>query len=261
MKRLRASDLARMVYTHLQSALFGVVLLTAIVCTHYWYPATLENILARYDFLLLIALVTQLVLIRYKLETKEEFFVICLFHIIGTCMELFKTAVGSWQYPEPNLFRIAGVPLFTGFMYSAIGSYIARSFRLFRVSMEHEPALIHLGLLSAAIYINFFTHHYMYDARYVLIAWSVYLFRTTYIHWHTANANYRTHALLPGIAFGVLIWVAENLGTFGHAWIYPHQATAWTLVHPEKIISWYLLSMISFSLVLMIRSRTVDQHP
>jgi uncharacterized membrane protein YoaT (DUF817 family) len=111
------------------------------------------------------------------------------------------------------------------------------------------------------IYINFFTHHYMYDARYVLIAWSVYLFRTTYIHWHTANANYRTHALLPGIAFGVLIWVAENLGTFGHAWIYPHQATAWTLVHPEKIISWYLLSMISFSLVLMIRSRTVDQHP
>ncbi len=31
----------------------------------------------------------------------------------------------SWIYPEALFLRIAGVPLFSGFMYAAVGSYIA----------------------------------------------------------------------------------------------------------------------------------------
>ena len=42
---------------------------------------------------------------------------IAIFHVVGTAMEVFKTAVGSWIYPGDAFFRIGGVPLFTGFMY------------------------------------------------------------------------------------------------------------------------------------------------
>ena len=57
--------------------------------------------------------------------------VILMFHAVGTVMEIFKTSAGSWIYPEANLLRIGGVPLFTGFMYAAVGSYLARVWRLF----------------------------------------------------------------------------------------------------------------------------------
>ena len=58
---------------------------------------------------------------------------------VGTMMEIFKTSVGSWIYPEPSFFRIAGVPLFSGFMYSCVGSYIARAWRLFDFRFTHHP--------------------------------------------------------------------------------------------------------------------------
>lgn len=47
--------------------------------------------------------------------------VITIFHVVGTAMEVFKTHAGSWVYPEENFFRIGGVPLFSGFMYAAVG--------------------------------------------------------------------------------------------------------------------------------------------
>ena len=59
--------------------------------------------------------------------------------LVGTVMEMFKTGVGSWIYPEPSFFRIGGVPLFSGFMYAAVGSYIARAWRLFDFQL-HAPS-------------------------------------------------------------------------------------------------------------------------
>ena len=53
-------------------------------------------------------------------------------------MEIFLThpAIASWQYPQPAVFKILTVPLFAGFMYSAVGSF-ARSIRLLQVSFEN----------------------------------------------------------------------------------------------------------------------------
>ena len=76
--------------------------------------------------LLLAAVAIQIAMLAFRLETFEEARVIFVFHVVGTVMEIFKTSVGSWLYPEPSLLRIGGVPLFSGFMYAAIGSYIAR---------------------------------------------------------------------------------------------------------------------------------------
>jgi uncharacterized membrane protein YoaT (DUF817 family) len=69
--------------------------------------------LARYDFLFVAALLIQVVLVRARLETKDEAKVIFLFHIVGLVLEIYKThpMIGSWSYPEPGLFKIAGVPI------------------------------------------------------------------------------------------------------------------------------------------------------
>jgi Uncharacterized integral membrane protein len=94
--------------------------------------------------------------------------VILLFHAVGTAMELFKTATGSWTYPEPSLLRLGGVPLFSGFMYGSIGSYIARAWRLFDFRFIRHPPLRATLALAAAIYLNFFADHYLPDARVLL---------------------------------------------------------------------------------------------
>ena len=99
------------------------------------------------------------------LETREEARVIVLFHVAGTAMEVFKTAVGSWAYPEPSLLRIGGVPLFTGFMYAAVGSYLARAWRVFDFRFVRHPPLWALVVLAAAAYVNFFAHHVLPDVR------------------------------------------------------------------------------------------------
>ena len=92
-----------------------------MLATYFLYPP--DAALARYDFLFLAALTLQVCLLGFGLETFEEAKVIAAYHVVGTVMEIFKTSVGSWIYPEDCFFRIAGVPLFSGFMYSCIGSY------------------------------------------------------------------------------------------------------------------------------------------
>ena len=104
-------------------------------------------------------------MLAFKLEKLEEAKVILIFHIVGTFMELFKTHAGSWVYPEANLFRIGGVPLFSGFMYAAVGSYIARITRIFDMRYSYYPDLRLTLSLAAAIYVNFFTHHFTIDLR------------------------------------------------------------------------------------------------
>ena len=105
------------------ACLFGGILVGLIIATYFLYPRNAA--LARYDFLCMVAV--QVVLLASRLETWEEAKVILMYHLVGTVTEVFKTSVGSWIYPEPNFFRIAGVPLFSGFMYSCIGSYICRA--------------------------------------------------------------------------------------------------------------------------------------
>ncbi len=117
------------------------------------------------DFLTLAALAIQCVLIASRLESREEAKVILMFHVVGTLMEVFKTSVGSWVYPEASFLRIGGVPLFSGFMYASIGSYIARAWRLFDFRFTHHPPFVATVWLAIAIYINFFTHHFLPDAR------------------------------------------------------------------------------------------------
>lgn len=93
-------------------------------------------------FLTLAAIGIQIVMLATRMETWEEARVIAAFHVVGTVMEIFKTSVGSWIYPEPSVLRIAGVPLFTTTtMYAAVGSFMARCWRLFDFRFTRHPPL------------------------------------------------------------------------------------------------------------------------
>ena len=47
----------------------------------------------------------------------------------------------------------------------------------------------------------------------------------------------------------LFIWFGENIGTFSAVWLYPHQAGGWRLVHWGKFGSWFLLLLVSYTLV------------
>lgn len=102
------------------ACLFGGLMLTAIIGIRLLWQDDWP--IHRYDALLAFALMTQALFLRLRLETWEEARVILLFHLTGTAMEWFKVYAGSWAYPEPAIFKLMGVPLFSGFMYAAVGS-------------------------------------------------------------------------------------------------------------------------------------------
>ena len=232
------------------ASLFGALLLALLIATHLFYPKGAP--LSRYDCLLLAAIAMQAAMLAAKLETWEEAKVIFIFHLVGTAMEVFKTSVGSWIYPEASLLRIGGVPLFTGFMYAAIGSYIARCWRLFDFRFSHHPPLPLLGLLGIGIYVNFFTHHYVADLRLALFAATALLFGRCWVYFKVWR-RWRRMPLLLGFALVALfIWLAENIGTFTAAWMYPHQRHGWALVPSSKLGAWFLLMIISYALVAML---------
>ena len=232
------------------ACLFGAIMLALLLGTFLWYPKSAA--LARYDFLFLAALAVQALMLIFKLETWEEAKVIFIYHIVGTMMEIFKTAVGSWIYPEPAFFRIGGVPLFTGFMYAAVGSFIARCWRLCDFKFTGHPPLWSVMALAALIYVNFFTHHYMPDMRWPLIAAACLMFSRAWI-WFKVWRVYRRMPLLIACGLTTLfIWFAENIGTYARAWVYPNQIEAWSLVSFSKLSSWFMLLMVSYALVAIV---------
>lgn len=241
------------------ACLFGGLLLALLLITHVFYPA--DAALPRYDFLTLAALSIQIAMLVFRLETLEEAKVILAFHIVGTVMELFKTAHGSWMYPEASFLRIGDVPLFSGFMYAAVGSYIARIWRIFDMRFSHYPKQSHTISLAVAIYINFFAHHWLLDIRIPLFAAMVWLFWRSRIYFTVWRSARWMPLLLGTFLVATFIWLAENIATFSRAWTYPDQASGWQMVSPAKLGAWYLLIYISFVLVAVIHKPQPPESP
>jgi len=124
----------------LRACLFaGLFLLTLLASNHIPLFG-----LPRYDFLFLAAIAIQAIMIGFKLETKDEAKTIFLFHIIGFVLEVYKTSpmVGSWAYPEFGYIKLLGVPLYSCFMYAAVGSYIAHAWKALKLRLEKPPSYL-----------------------------------------------------------------------------------------------------------------------
>lgn len=232
-------------------------MLAMLLGTHLFWPAAAP--IARYDALTLGAIAIQAGMLLLRLETLTEAKVILAFHVVGTIMELFKTALGSWVYPEPSLLRIGDVPLFSGFMYACVGNYIARVWRIFDFRFPHYPPALWTYVLALAVYVNFFAHHWLPDVRLGLFAILGSLFWPTQVVFRVWRDDRRMPLLLGWFLVALFIWFAENIATYSRAWIYPNQSDGWTLVSPAKLGAWYLLMYISFVLVAAVhRPRTPD---
>ena len=238
------------------SCLFpGVLFLTFALTRVFHVPG-----LPRYDLILLVCLLAQAVLVWTGLETKDELKVIAVFHLAGLALELFKTHAGSWAYPERAWTKISGVPLYSGFMYASVASYLCQAWRRLRVTLHGWPASRLTGLLAFAVYANFFTERWLGDARWVLTALILWGFRRTRVSFGVRADVYSMPMSLAFLLIGFFLWVAENVATFFGAWQYPNQHGGWHPVGLAKMSSWSLLVIFSFLIVAQLKHVKEIRH-
>ncbi|HJV61246.1 MAG TPA: DUF817 domain-containing protein [Albitalea sp.] len=205
----------------------------------------------RYDLLLLMALATQAWMLWRRIETWDEAKTIAVFHVAGFVLEAFKVSPGihSWSYPDAAYTKVLGVPLFSGFMYASVGSYVMQSWRMLEQRVERHPPYWMTGLLAAAMYLNLFTHHVLPDLRWYLAAVALGLYARCTVAFKPLDRERRMPLLLGFVLVGFFIWLAENFGTFFGIWRYPNQFGAWATVALGKWSSWAMLTLLSFTLV------------
>nr|WP_227012356.1 DUF817 domain-containing protein [Duganella sp. FT27W] len=216
----------------------------------------------RYDVLLVAALAIQTGMVWSKLETWDELKAVCLFHLVGFALEVFKVsgAIASWSYPDFAYTKLWGVPLFTGFMYAAVGSYIIQAWRLFDLRIRHHPPYWMAVLIALLIYANFFTHHYIGDYRWYLAAAALGLYARTMVVYRPLDRDRRMPLLLSFVLIGLFIWLAENISTFWGVWRYPNQLGAWSAVHVSKWSSWSLLVVMTFTIIAHLKHIKASIH-
>lgn len=209
--------------------------------------------LARYDFLLIVCLLAQVLMYFLKLESKREMLVVFGFHAIGLALELHKVNVGSWSYPEEAWSKIGGVPLYSGFMYASVASYICRAWHLFDLKITHWPKNTLALAMGGLIYLNFFTNAYVYDIRWFLFPLLILVFRKTKVWFTPRHKTLSMPLLLSFVLIGFFIWLAENIATFFNAWKYSYQHKGWEMVAWGKLSSWALLIIVSIIMVAQLK--------
>src|SRR5215207_6037352 len=242
-------QLLRFAWVEAQCCLFAVLFFLGLALVRV-LPLPLDPA----DALLLWCLGVTLVLWLARLETGREVAVIFGFHLVGLALELFKVRQGSWSYPDLGHATIGGVPLYSGFMYAAVGSYVCQAWRRFHLRITgYRPRST--ALVAGLVYLNFFTSHVTWDVRLPLALALLVVTRRTWVHFTVGRRRYAMPLALSFGLIGFFLWVAENGATWLRAWQYPSQESVWTLVHAAKLGSWSLLVVVSIVLVAAVKSR------
>ena len=228
------------------ASLFGAMLLLGLIVKR-WVWST-DWAIARYDALLIYALALQAVMLLLRMETWAEMRVIFLFHLTGTAMEMFKVNMGSCPIRRLGFSNSAMCHCFLD-LCASVGSFITRAIHVCDMRFAPFAPKWMLFALAGLIYINFFTHHFIPDLRYALIVASLVLFWRTRIWFPFIRHVYWPMPLSAGLS-SFFLWIAENIGTFTHTWIY-NGAGHNMIVDLQKMGSWYMLLYLSFATVLM----------
>ncbi|WP_061297348.1 DUF817 domain-containing protein [Herbidospora cretacea] len=206
----------------------------------------------RYDALLVYAVTLTVVfrVLRWETETGT----IAGFHLVGLVFEIVKVRLGSWSYPEEAYTKVLGVPLYSGFLYAAVGGYVCAAWRILALRVVNYRA-VPLTFVAVAVYVNFVTHHWWVDLRVPLAILLVIVTWGTTVHFTVGVHRHRMPLSLGFFLTGFFLWLAENIATYFGAWVYPHQREAWRLVHADKIGAWALLVSVTFVIVAAVKGR------
>ena len=226
------------------ACLFPLLVFSLLALSHFT-----TAILPRYDFLLIACILIQIALYKTGIETRDEVLVICIFHFLGLAMELFKVNIGSWSYPEFAYTKICGVPLYSGFMYSSVSSYMCQAWRRFNLRFTSWPSHFSVRTIGALIYLNFFSNHFITDIRYLIGIFILILFGKSWVHFSIKNKWFKMPVALSFLLIGFFIWLAENIATLLGAWKYAYQHNSWQIVNYQKISSWAFLVIVSYIIV------------
>ncbi len=248
---LLPKQLLHFAWIQLQCCLFPALIFVGLAAASLIWKYT-DPPIARYDALLIYVLLIQIAFVIFKLESWRELLVICAFHLIGLALEIFKTHVGSWTYPDPGVVKLLGVPIFSGFMYASVGSYICQAFRRFDLRINHFHWLP-VSILAIAAYSNFYTHHWIPDLRWVIALGFIAALWKSKIFFSVGRERYWMPTAMSFVLIGMFLWIAENAATFLGAWAYPNQMHGWEMVHVGKLGSWSLLISLSFVLVAAVK--------
>ncbi|MFF8674108.1 DUF817 domain-containing protein [Streptomyces sp. NPDC015242] len=235
-------------WTQTRACSFAIALLSGVAVS-----ALLPGLpVARYDLLVVYGVLLTLLYRLRGWEDGRDVAVITACHVIGLAFELVKVSLGSWSYPEPAVLKFAGVPLYGGFLYAAVGSYVCRAWHLFDLEpVRYRPRAT--AVVAAAIYVNFFSHHWLPDVRWVLAGLLVAVTTGTWVRFTVRGVRRRMPLAVSFVLIGFFLWVAENLATLVGAWRYPYQQHGWEPVGIEKFGAWALLISVTFVLAAAVR--------
>lgn len=246
------------VLKHLWAGLFGGILMLAIwISTVIWQDGW---VVTRYDALLIIAVITQVLFFAFRLESLDEGIALIIFTALGLGIEFFNTARGNWAYPEGGVFTFAHVPLFVGFLYAAVGICILRMVRIFEMRFApFPPYALALGL-AVLIYANFFTQHLWVDIRIALFVAIVLMFGRTRI-WFRSGGRVLWMPMLLSLFLSALgVWFAENLGTLTGTWLYNGQDQGES-VSLATLGSWFLFLCVALIVSLLVLPKSTHPTP
>ncbi len=205
--------------------------------------------LARYDWLFVLCILIQVLLVRLKLETWKDAAVVGIFHILGTALELYKVTNGSWFYPGEAVFAIGPVPLFAGFMYGSVASYMCLAWRLLGLRASDWPKPASTAIIGVMIYAQFYFNAWPVWVRLAMLGVVLWQFRRAVVHFTGIGERWQMPMSVAFVLIGSMIYVAENIATFFGAWAYPEQVASWTPVSPMKLVAWILLMTVSLIIV------------
>lgn len=224
------------------SAIFGILLIIGFILTvHSDF---------RYDILFIYAIGLQYILYKSKFETKRDVLVITIFHLVGLTMELIEVSINNaWVYDSTGLFYIFSVPIFTGFMYASVGSYISKASELFKLKISNLPSNLVLVIIGVLIYTNFIINNNFFDFRWIIYGLLIITTFKASFEFTIITKTRRMNFLVAFFLIGILIWGAENIATLLGIWSYPDQVDGWSMVSISKVSSWMLLSIVSFIII------------
>jgi uncharacterized membrane protein YoaT (DUF817 family) len=238
-----------------QASIFALFIFAMLVVSHW------QHFLPRYDFMLVTCLAMQAFMWFRGLETKRELIAICVFHLVGLILELYKVRHGSWAYPEPAYAKFSGVPLYSGFMYAGVASYIFQAYRVFDLEFTRMPKKWIALLGVSLIYLNFFTASWLGDNRIWLSVALVALFSPGKSNFTCDSKRLKMPLPVSFVLIGFFVWVGENISTYLGAWVYPHQVNGWQLVDSSKILSWSIMVMVAFVIIWTWKERGEKTQP